>query len=315
LLDTLFEVVDVERSTAEARGWSVIRWDGSEAQLRNASVVLHVRTRIDRSFLERLPKCRVVARFGTGLDTVDLEAAAERDLTVVGVRDYCIPELVTHTLGMAFLLDRRLDATRSGILTPDSTWQDVSEVFEIPGRTTATVIGAGSVGLAVATALVAMGLTVRVVTSRDPDVVRGTGAEIVGLDEGLSSAGFVLLHTALNPSTAGFVDRSRLGVMQPDTILVNTARLGLIDEAAVADALGSGRLGGLALDAKLEASSPIRPLLADRRVLLTPHLGWYSERSATALRIKTVETAIEAAIGHRAFLGSNDNGGVTHGQR
>ena len=112
VLDGLFDDLDVETAVAAARGWSVRRWDGSEPQLLDAEVVLHVRTRVDRALIGRMPACRVVARFGTGLDTVDHAAAAERGIRVVGVRDYCIPELASLTLGLAFALDRRVDGVR-----------------------------------------------------------------------------------------------------------------------------------------------------------------------------------------------------------
>jgi D-3-phosphoglycerate dehydrogenase len=296
VLDGLFDDLDLETAVAASKGWSVARWDGTEASLRGARVVLHVRTRIDKAMLGRMPACKVVARFGTGLDTVDQTAAAERGIRVVGVRDYCIPELTTHTLGLAFALDRRLDAVRDGRLGPDDTWQQVASRLPLPGRTVATVIGFGSIGAAVTRALLAVNLSVRVVTQHGADAARRFGAMAVSLDEGLADAGFIFLHSSLGPSTAGLIDRARLARIASGAILINTARIGLIDEAAVAAALGEGRLAGLGLDAKLGADSPLRGFLDDPRVLVTPHIGWYSARSARELRERTVQAAIAAAL-------------------
>jgi D-3-phosphoglycerate dehydrogenase len=295
LLDGLFDDLEIERATAATKGWSVERWDGSDATLREAQVVLHVRTRIDAALLDRMPGCRVVARFGTGLDTVDQTATAKRGIRVVGVRDYCIPELATHTLGLAFALDRRIDAISGKRLGIDATWQEVAANFPIPGRTAATVIGLGSVGSAMARALHSLGLTVRVVTRHGADAAIRLGLTPVSLDEGLTAAGFVFLHASLTPETARMIDGSRLRQMDPGTILINTARIGLLDESAVCEAIGAGRLSGLALDAKLDRDSPLRRMAGDPRILVTPHIGWYSARSARELRQRTVLAAIASA--------------------
>ena len=295
VLDPLFPDLDLERSIAEARGWSLTSWDGDPASLEGARALVHVRTPVDRALMERVSGLRVVGRYGTGLDSVDLEAASDLGIVAVGIRDYCVPELTSHTLGLAFALDRRITAAASGRLGPDVTWHAVSAEQPIPGRTTATVVGFGTIGRAVSRALLACGLAVRVVTRHGADDARAVGASPVSLDEGLADAGFVFLHTALSAETAGLIDASRIARMSTDAILVDTARLGLIDERAVADALSSGRLAGVALDARLATDSPLRALLGDPRLLVTPHIGWYSERSAVELRRRTIEETIDAA--------------------
>jgi phosphoglycerate dehydrogenase-like enzyme len=262
--------------------------------LRSAEVVVHVRTKVDRAMLDRLGSCRVVGRFGTGLDSVDQPAARERGIRVVGVRDYCIPELTSHTLALAFALDRRVDAVRANRLSADASWQEVAALQPMPGRTTATVIGFGSIGAAVTRALIPLGFTVSVVTTHGTDEVRRIGAAVTALDDGLANAGFVFLHAALGEKTAGMINRARLARVSPGTILVNTARLGLFDEAAVAQALTDGRLAGAGLDAKLPPTSPLRAFLHDERMLITPHVGWYSERSARELRRVTIQRSIDA---------------------
>lgn len=296
VLDGLFDSLDVETSVAASRGWSVSCWDGSDASLRDAEVVVHVRTKVDQSLMQRMPRCRVVARFGTGLDTVDQATAAQRGIRVVGVRDYCIPELASLTLGLAFALDRQVDGVRTGRLGADDSWQAVASRVSLPGRTTATVIGLGSVGTAVTRALVAIGIRVRVVTKRGADAADAIGAKSVGFSEGLAGAGFVFLHAALTPEAQGMIDSRALAVMSPGTILLNTARIGLLDESAVAAAVKSGHLGGLGLDARLAPDSPLRALLGDPRIMITPHIGWYSARSARELRERTIRAAIDAFL-------------------
>ena len=94
--------------TAARYGADVVRWQGDPELLASADVVAHVTTKVDAALIEAMPACRVIARFGTGLDTVDRDAAERAGIAVVGVRDYCIPELASHTLALAFTLARRI---------------------------------------------------------------------------------------------------------------------------------------------------------------------------------------------------------------
>jgi D-3-phosphoglycerate dehydrogenase / 2-oxoglutarate reductase len=294
VLDRLFDDLAIEQAAASSRGWSVKRWDGEEATLAAAEVAVHVRTRVDRSLLERMPMCRVIGRFGTGLDTVDLDAARELGITVVNVRDYCVPEMASHSLVLAFALERRIEAGWDNAAMQELDWQGFAAIRPIAGRATATVVGIGSIGSAVAGAFVALGYDVLAVTERGLERARRIGAKVVSLDDGVGAGDFVLLHAALEPGTVKLIDASRLALMKPSAILINTARLGLMDQPAVARALDLSGLGGLGLDARLEADSPLRRLLGDPRVLVTPHVGWYSERSAAKLRSETLLRSIEA---------------------
>jgi D-3-phosphoglycerate dehydrogenase len=295
ILDPLLPDIELERSVAASGGWEVERWDGDPASLAGVPAVVHVRTVVDRTLMERASGLRVVGRYGTGLDTVDQAAAADLGIRVVGIRDYCIPELTSHTLGLAFALDRRISAAAAGRLGPDAEWQEVSAAQPIAGRPTATVVGFGTIGRAVTRALLACGFEVRVVTRHGAADAQAAGAMAVPLDAGLADAGFVFLHTSLSAETAGLIDAARIKRMASGTVVVDTARLRLIDEAAVAHALASGHLGGVGLDARLPVASPLRALLGDPRMLVTPHIGWYSERSARELRQRTIEETIAAA--------------------
>ena len=294
VLDSLFESLDVEREVAARYGARVARVEDDPELLASADIVAHVRTRVDADLIKAMPSCRVIARFGTGLDTVDLEAAERAGIAVVGVRDYCVPELTSHTLALALTLTRRireLDGREAG-------WDEVAASTPFPAVRCAAVLGLGSIGTAVASALAAMGFDVLAVTSR-PGAARAAGATPAALDEALEMSDLVLLHLALNEETAGLVDNRFLESMRPEAILVDTARLGLLDEHAVAAALDQGRLGGLALDAALPSGSPLTRFLDDRRVVVTPHVGWYSEASARALRERAIGGALERALNPR----------------
>lgn len=293
LLDALFDDLELETQVAKANGWSVEPWDGSLGSLASAEIVLHVRTRIDRALLESMRNCLVIGRFGTGLDSVELEAAQAAGMAVVNVRDYCVPEMASHTLALAFTLERQIWPGWDNREMQRLNWQTFVSARPIVGRRTATVVGFGSIGTAVAGALSAIGFDVLGVTTRGVEKARRIGAKVVPLEEGLEAADFVFLHCALEAGTANLLDSARLGILKSWAILVNTARLGLLDQAAVADALKRGRLVGLGLDALLPPDSPLREFLDDPRVLVTPHVGWYSERSASLLRTEAVLRSIK----------------------
>ena len=112
VIDSLFESLDVEREAAARYGARVVRLQDDPSLLARADVVAHVRTHVDAELIAAMSSCRVIARFGTGLDTVDLGAAERAGITVVGVRDYCVPELTSHTLALAFSLARRIRERR-----------------------------------------------------------------------------------------------------------------------------------------------------------------------------------------------------------
>jgi D-3-phosphoglycerate dehydrogenase len=236
-------------------------------------------------------RCRVITRFGSGIDTVELNAARDAGIAVVTVRHYCTRELATHTLALAFSLVRRLAEIANRL---DSSWDEVAAATPIHGYHRATVVGLGAIGRAVAGALIALGYEVRAVTRQDRSVALDLGARPVDLAEGFAAGDIVLLHTALDDTTAGLVDARSLELMPPEAILVDTARLRLLDEVAVAEALHDGHLGGLALDAIVEPSSPLHQFAGDPRVLITPHVGWYSEESATTLRRTAIADALTA---------------------
>ncbi|HYM95906.1 MAG TPA: NAD(P)-dependent oxidoreductase, partial [Candidatus Sulfotelmatobacter sp.] len=294
VLDSLFDTLDVEQQVAQSLGWTARRWDGAEGSLHAARVVVHVRTPVDAALIGRMPECRVIGRFGTGLDSVDLEAAAAAGIAVVNVRDYCIPEMASHTLGLAFALERRLADGWDDPAWREADWQAVAQRRPIPGRTAAAVIGFGSIGSAVAKALHALRLRVLVVTRHAAEAVARLGMKTASLGDALHEGDFVFLHASLDSSTAGLMNHERLSMVRPGAILVNTARLSLLDEDAVTDALETGQLGGLGLDARLPRESPLRHFAGDPRVLITPHIGWYSRRSAQALREQTIRRSIEA---------------------
>lgn len=295
VLDSLFDDLQIERAVAGPRQWDVDRWDGSAGELATADAVVHVRTRVDRSLIAKLERCRVIGRFGTGLDSVDLAAAQEAGIQVVRARDYCTPELASHTLALAFGLSRRLpEVLGDRWSTLDLDWTRFAAARPLEAIERAAVVGYGAVGRAVARALLALGIEVLIVTRYGKNAAREDGGIPASIAEALVDADLILLHAGLDESTRGMLGEEALCLVKPSALLVNTARLALLDEHAAARALMEGRLGGLGLDAYVSVESPLRALVEHPRMIVTPHIGWYSERSARVLREVTVAHTVGA---------------------
>jgi len=266
-----------------------------------------VRTQVDAGVFARLANCKVIGRYGTGLDTVDADLAKRRGIELVNVRDYCVPELSAHTLGLILALGRAICSSNGDVFATGG-WQSDVLAREISSLETIGVVGLGSVGRMVCAAAAALGLSVLAASGKEKGAVAALGATKVELAELLARADVVTLHVPLGAETTRMIGARELALMETGSLLVDTARIGLIDEQAVADALQSGHLGGLGLDARLADDSPIIRVRHDHKVIVTPHVGWYRERSASVLRRQTVARSIDAYERLSSVTRTEDNG-------
>ncbi len=250
---------------------------------------------ITDAVLAALPSVRVIGVYGASLDNVDLPAAARRGLPVVNVPDYGVDEVADHTVGLILALTR-------GIVTLDravhaGTWdfRGGGELRRASGRQVG-VIGLGLIGTAVARRALALRFRVVAADPRRPAV---EGVRLVELEELLETSDIVSVNTRLDPSTRHLLDAAALARMKPGAYLVNTSRGGVVDQAALVEALRSGRLGGAALDVlEREPIAPDDPLLGLPNVVLTPHAAFYSRESLAEMKRRAAE-AITAALAGR----------------
>ena len=293
-LDTLVDDTDIEEATAAAEGWRFQRWGGDASALASADAIVHVVTRVDTALLTQLERCRVVGRFGTGLDTVDMEASARAGMVVVGVRDYCTRELTAHTLALALSLLRVKGRATPATSGAQPGWSSFRSQHPLRGDLTALVIGYGAVGSTVAGVLKSLAIKPLVATRHCRSAAEGAGFEVVPLTDGLSRTDLLLFHLDLSAETRGIFGSGALNAVKRGAVIVNTARLALTDEQTLVDGLLQDILAGVGLDARLTASSPIWEVVGRENVIVTPHVGWYSEASLAQLRRATVTNTIGA---------------------
>jgi D-3-phosphoglycerate dehydrogenase len=236
---------------------------------------------IDTAVIEAAKRLQVIARYGVGVDRVDVKAATRKGIVVTntpGANSVAVAELA---IGLMLALGRRIcpanQATRSG------EWPRYSGVG-LKGKAVG-LVGFGAIGREVGSRLKAFGC--RIVVS-DPyvgsDCAETHGVHLVSLEELLAASDFVSLHASLNPSTSGMVNRAFLKKMKPGAFVVNTARGELMDEEALRDALERGHLRGAALDCfKKEPPPPDHPLLRLPQVIVTPHTGSHTDEATNAM--------------------------------
>jgi D-3-phosphoglycerate dehydrogenase / 2-oxoglutarate reductase len=268
------------------------------AQAGDADVLINQYVPITAEVLDALPRCRLVVRYGVGVDNVEVEAAAERGVWVANVPDYGRDEVADHTLALAMALLRGVVVLDRSVR--DGVWGlDAARPLRRLSVLTWGVVGCGAIGAAVARR--AAGLGMRVVGYDLPQVPSEPPIERVGLEELLGSADLVSLHAALTPESHHLVGAGALGRMRPTAFLVNTAWGGLVDAAALLAALDAGELAGAALDV-LEGEPPDElgwRLARHPRVVATPHAAWYSEEAFHTLKTEVAREALRVLEGHK----------------
>ena len=260
------------------------------ALMADADVLWHVLRPVSAADIEAAPRLRLIQKIGVGVNTIDLDAARARDVRVCNMPGTNTPAVAEMTLALMLAALRRLPvfgrATREGKgWEIDSAVQD--SLGEIGGRTVG-LVGFGAVPRALAPVLGALGASV-VYTARTPKPEAEGLAEWRTLPALLEDSDIVSLHVPETRETIGMIDAEAIGRMKPGAVLVNTARGSLVDEAALAGALSSGRLRAAGLDVFAREPVPAdNPLLGLDNVALAPHVAW--------LTMDTIERSLEVAL-------------------
>ena len=241
-------------------------------------------------------RCRGIVRYGVGTDSVDLEAARRHGIAVARVADYGTEAVAFHAVTMACALVRGLPGADRAIRAEGWGFTDLRPLH-LPSTLTAGVIGFGRIGRRAAGFLQGLGFTV-LAHDEYVEVPPDSGVRAVDLDTLLESSDVVSLHAPGDPSGGPLLGRNAFARMRPGSVLVNTARGSLIDIPALVDALSDGRPAQAALDVFPTEPVDIRVFAGvEDRVLLTPHMAWYTEESESDMRRKAAAEAARLLAG------------------
>jgi D-3-phosphoglycerate dehydrogenase len=272
------------------------------------------RVAITRFVMQNLSRCRVVGRYGIGLDNIDVQAATELGVAIVHTPYFCISEVADHAMGMILCLTRcimKLDAQVKRDLSGKTARYDnrilLLRTVERTSRQTLGIVGLGKIGTALAKRASAFGFTI---VAFDPylpaEIMEIQGVRKVSYEELLSISDVVSFHTPLTEETRCMLNVETLGVMKSTAYVVNTSRGGVIEEGALIEALQTGRLSGAGLDVTVEEPLPEdHPFLRMDQVILTPHVAFYSGASIENLKRGITESVISALIGGREYSCAN----------
>jgi D-3-phosphoglycerate dehydrogenase len=265
---------------------------------RGADAVLNCYAKITARVIEKLDRCKIIARYGIGVDNVDLAAATRAGILITNVPDYCIDEVSDHALALLLALARRITVADGAVKA--GTWDVVSHagIRRLRGQTVG-LIGFGKIAKALASKVQPLGMKVLVHDPYiEPALIARLGVQAVSLDRLLAEADAISIHVPLSPETLNIIGQRELARMKPTAFLINTSRGGIVDEQALAEAVKAGRIGGAALDVlSVEPPPPDHPLRQAPNLILTPHLAFYSRESVIELQTKAAEEVARALKG------------------
>lgn len=260
---------------------------------QQAEVLLTNKCVIDRQVMEQLPELKYIGVLATGYNIVDIQAAAEKGIVVTNVPAYStesVAQMVfAHILNLTQQVGHYAAEVRDNVWSnqPDFSYRN-TPVIELAGKRIG-IVGFGRTGAATARLAAAFGMEVAVYTSK-PESALPAGYHKVGLDELFASSDVVSLHCPLNQQTAEMVNASHLAQMKQGAILINTGRGGLVDEAALAEALKAGRLLGAGLDVLTsEPPAADHPLIHLPNCFITPHIAWATAEARARLLDRVVK--------------------------
>ena len=304
ITDYTFPSLDIEHEVLSPLG-AVIEAhqcqdvDDVVAVVRRAKVVMAQFAPVERRAIEALPQGATIVRYGVGVDNIDLQAARELKVAVAYVPDYCVDEVADHTVALLLALLRKIKVLDQGVRS--GVWDPVGLAKPLPPFAKATIgfVGLGRIGTAVLERLRPFGFSFAVHDPfLSPDEALELGVDLLDLRSLLAEVDGLSLHVPLTPETYHLLDEERLGFMKPTAVVVNTARGGLIDADALAQALQAGKLGGAALDVfEDEPLPPESSLRSPQHIFLAPHAAWYSEDSLPRLQRLAAEEAARALRG------------------
>jgi D-3-phosphoglycerate dehydrogenase len=303
ITDSDFNSIDIEQDIARANRIELAlahcrTEDEVIAAARDADGILVQYAPITGRVLSALPRLRAVGRYGVGVDTIDVPAATANRVAVCNVPDYGTEDVSDHAIALALSLARGVTHFDRRVRRGEHALAPVQPLHRFSTRVFG-VVGLGLIGAATGRKAKALGYTV---IGSDPMFQAGTttddGIRVTSFEELVATADVISLHVPLNAHTHHLVNASVLGRAKPGAVLVNTCRGGVVDTAALVEALTNGQLKAAGLDVFEEEPLPrTSPLLQLDNVTLTPHAAWYSEESYGELKRRTLENVLDACSG------------------
>ena len=296
--DQVFPSIDLERQILAEIGAEIDVADGTSAGVSrlamDADALLTTYLPIGADLISELRRCRVIARYGIGVDNIDLRAANEAGIVVTNVPNYCVEEVAVHAFAMILSLLRRLPAADAQVKA--GGW-GIDRLRPVPRLSELTfgLVGYGRIARRLAAGIDAFGGRLLV---HDPFLVPAADLPpLVTLDELIHASDVISIHAPATSETRGLFDAGRMASMKPGALLVNTSRGPLVVLEDLAEALRSGHLGGAALDV-FEREPPAPEAIRDvPNLIVSPHMAYYSEPALAESQRKAATQVVHVLSG------------------
>lgn len=306
ITDYTFDDTELERVVLEPLGCRLTALKSGAGQalidlVVDADAVITQFAPVDAAIIGAMKRCRVIVRYGIGVDNVDLEAAAARHIPVCNVPDYCTDEVADHTMALILAATRQVVPCARAVTAGQWKLPVPITAFRALKDMTVGLVAFGRIGREVAARLEPFKCRVLVFDPAVPAAaVRDAGCVPATLDEVLAQSDLVSLHCPSTEKTRGMIDAAAIAKMKDGAIMVNASRGTLVDTNALADALRSGRLSAAALDVTdPEPLAPDSPLRTMANVIITPHAASVTPHAVRRLRTEAAGIAAKALRGEK----------------
>jgi D-3-phosphoglycerate dehydrogenase / 2-oxoglutarate reductase len=296
--------VDIERAIVERAGFELVAAqckteDEVIEVARDAAAVVAQYATISARVIAELSRCRVIARYGTGVDIVDVDAATRHNILVTNApNEWCENEVADHAMALLLAVARKVTvydrATRDGVWQ----WQTGAPIHRLRGSVLG-LLSFGAIARAIAARAAGFGM---LITAHDPflsaEEITAAGVRGVPFDELVTQSDCLVIQAPLTPDTHHLFDEAQLRRMKPSAILINTARGPIVSDRALYRALSEGWIAGAGLDdieeepAKVRDWRPDNPLFELENVVITPHAAYYSEEAIDTVRRFAAEEVV-----------------------
>lgn len=284
--------ISIEENFLRENGFDV-RLENCESEeqviskCRNAVALLNQYAPITEKVLSNLPNCKVIVRYGVGVDNIDIEAASKYQIQICNVPDYGVEEVSDHALSLMFTLVRKINLLNSN--TKKGNWDfRISRPILRMNTLKLGVVGMGRIGQALAKKATGIGLHVMGFDRNKQKQVKNV--EQVTFDYLIRNSDIVSIHLPLEKSTYHLFNSEVFKIMKKNAIIINTARGSIINEQELAEAIKNKDISGAGIDVlEVEPPQEDNPLLKEDNVIITPHAAWYSEEAAAELKYKAAK--------------------------
>lgn len=269
-------------------------------QCRDADALLVQYANITRKVIENLEKCKVIVRYGVGVDSLDIEAATEHGIYIANVPDYGLEDVADHAIALLLAAARKILYLHHKVIKGEWDYKKAKPLYRLRGKTLG-LMAFGNIARMVASKAKVFGINVQVYDPYlDENIASEYGVSLVDFNTLINTSDFISIHAPVTPETYHVFNQSVFKQMKPNCIIVNTARGALINEDDLVEALEKGYIAGAALDVtEPEPINPNSKLKTMDNVIITPHAAWYTEEAQDSLQMQAAQEVARVLSGKK----------------